>query len=617
MKMRLTIPVCLLLALVAGLVPAQDARPRFPLTSTDECFKCHFTPAANPAADPFAESRDFCNVEAAATWLADDKHRQSLALILTGPGRELTERIVGEKIETLLRFDLSPSDAAAPGALAVRNVRFADPPAEGEARNAYGRGVATLRQCFACHAPVEERQVGAAKRTTIENGVSCQACHGAGLAYEAPHQKPLWRLVKASDKETEFGLRDLRNPATRAALCASCHVGTKSQQWGLAGENVSRFVRHEWYAKGHPPLPGLEFVTFAAHQPAHWRTIQEKLLRPEGFRYYAAGADAADADEYLRFVLRTDRIRLAGSYREANPGSFSPEPERDMARAKEVLVSGLGTLGTYAALVRDAADDEGTWPDFALYDCGACHHELASNFPSATRVRRNLTPGRPPPAFWTFSLARLGAKQAEMDIEPDLADLDAAFSARPLGDRELVRSAADKLSIACTDASRALAAQPLDREAASALLTRLAHPQHDVERDYHAARQTAWAIREVLKDLAGVPHRNYALLGPEIAPPPESIVPQPLVELLGGIRGARSAAEYEQLRARIDGLFDAAPAANGEVNWHPPLRLRLPAGQRQQVLANLPAWLDAIAAYDPAFFQMKLKPIQAAFPQAK
>ena len=616
MTSRSTIPASLLLLLVATFAAAQEVRPRFPLTSTDECFKCHFTPAANPAADPFAQSRDFCNVEAAATWLAEDKHRQSLALILTGAGRELTERIIGEKIESLLRFDLVPPNPAAPGALAVRNVRFAEEPAEGDQRERYGRGIQTLRQCFACHAPVEERQAGAGQTSTIENGVSCQACHGPGLAYEAPHQKPLWRLVKASDKESEFGLRDLRSPARRAELCASCHVGTLSKEWGMAGEEVSRFVRHEWYALGHPPLPGLEFVTFAAQQPAHWRTIQEKLSQPGGFRYYAAGADAADADEYLRFVLRTDRIQLAGSYREANPGSFSPEPEKDMARAKEVLVSGLGTLGTYAALVRDASSDEEMWPDFALYDCGACHHELVSKFPSAVRVRRNLTPGRPPPAFWTLALARQGAQRAGSDLEPLLAELDAAFSARPLGDPELVRIAAEKLAVACQDASRALSAGPLDREAATALLVELAHPQHDVERDYHAARQYAWAIRECVKDLAGVPHRNYALLDPAFAPP-AAVVPQSLVELLGGMRDVRSPAEFEQLRARIDGLFDDSAPAPGMINWHQPLRLRLPAGQRQQVLANLPAWLEAIASYDPAYFQQKLKPIQAAFPQAK
>ncbi|MCI0361160.1 MAG: cytochrome c family protein [Planctomycetaceae bacterium] len=601
---------------------AQTASPpaKFPLVSTDDCFKCHFTPAGNPA---FAESRDFCHIETAAIWQQQDKHSQSLALMVTGEGRKLTQRIVGVKLEDVLRFDIVPPGAAtletaAPGTalrtLAVQNVDFAPPP-EGAARADYDRGVATLKQCFACHAPVGERVAGGGKRKTIENGVSCQACHGAGMAYETVHQKPLWRLVKADDKEREFGLADLRNPARRIELCASCHVGTRSHDWSFSGEPTERFVRHEWYAKGHPPLPGLEFVTFAAQQPAHWRTVQEKLFRPEGFRYYRTGADAEDARNFLQFVLRTDKVTLAESYVTANPASFSPDPAQDMARAKEVLVSGLGVLATYAALVRDVNQAADAGLEFSVYDCGACHHELRSDFPTTTRVRRNVAPGRPPPAFWTLALARLGAAQAAIELEPAIAELDAAFSARPFGDRERMHAAADALSKLSWRASRDLAHQPLDNAAATKLLTQLAHPQHDVERDYHAARQYAWAIRELVKDLAGVPHRNYTLVGAEFHRPPASFVPEPLVKLLGGVQGARVPAEHEEVRRRIDALFDGVPSSMpGDMNWHMPLRLALPAGQEQHVIANLPDWLTAVATYDPEFFRTKLAPLQQAYP---
>jgi|GEM_PF-5658024 len=611
-----------------GRTLAQQAAPptKFPLVSTDDCFKCHFTPAGNPA---FAESRDFCHIETAAIWQQQDKHSQSLALLVTGEGRKLTERIVGVKLEDVLRFDIAPlateaagtappggatPDTAAPRALAVHNVDFAPPP-EGAGRADYDRGVATLKQCFACHAPVGERVAGGEKRKSIENGVSCQACHGAGIAYETVHQKPLWRLVKAEDKEREFGLVDLRNPARRVELCASCHVGTRSHDWSFSGEPTERFVRHEWYAKGHPPLPGLEFVTFAAQQPAHWRTVQEKLFRAEGFRYYRAGADAEDARNFLQFVLRTDKVTLAESYLAANPNSFSPDPAQDMARAKEVLVSGLGALGTYAALVRDVNQASDAGPEFSVYDCSACHHELRSDFPTTTRVRRNNTPGRPPAVFWTLALARLGAARAVADLEPAIAELDAACSARPFGDRERMHAAADALSKLCWAASRDLTRKPLDRAAATALLAQLVHPQQDVDRDYHAARQYAWAIRELVKDLAGVPHRNYTLVGIEFPKPPASFVPEPLVKLLGGVQGARVPAEHEEVRRRIDSIFDNAPAGMpGEVNWHMPLRLKLPAGQQQQVIANLPDWLAAVATYDPEYFRAKLVPLQQAYP---
>ncbi len=600
-------------------VRAQEAVPpsppkKFPLVLTEDCFKCHFTAAGNPA---FAESRDFCHIETAAIWQHQDKHSQSLALLVTGEGRKLTEKIVGVKLENVLRFEIMPTDPAAPQTLAVHNVRFADRPAAADEAAAFDRHVATLKACFACHAPVEERVVGDRTRTTIENGVSCQACHGAGLAYEAPHQKPLWRLVKADDKEREFGLRDLRNPARRIELCASCHVGSLGVHWGLVGESNPRLVRHEWYALGHPPLPGLEFVTFAAQQPAHWRTVQEKLFRPEGFQYYQTSADANDAQEYLDFVLRTDKIKLAGSYLAANPASFSPDPKSDMARGKDVLISGLGVLATYAELVGSIrAADATAGPEFSIYDCTACHHELRSDFPTAARVRRPGLPGRPPPAFWTLALARLGAAQARADIEPAIAELDAAFSARPFGDPEGMPAAAKGLAEQCWAAAQNLATQPLDNAAATQLLARLAHPEHDVDRDYHAARQYAWAIREVVKDLAGVPHRNYALLADAgVAGPPPATVPPQLVKLLGGVQGARVPAKHEEVRRRIDALFDRGdPVVPGAVNWHLPLRLRLPAGQEQQVIGNLPDWLAAIATYRPEEFRAALAPIQRAYP---
>jgi hypothetical protein len=606
--------VLMLAARVAGeaaCLGQEPAPPAFPLVSTQDCFNCHFTDARREA---FAQSRDFCNIETAAIWQHEDKHSQSLALLVTGEGRKLTERIIGASLADVLRFEISPPDPAAPQTIVVRDVGFAAPP-DGPAREAYDRHVATLKQCFACHAPIGER-VGAGKpEPSIENGVSCQVCHGAGGAYETVHQKPQWRLVTAQDKEQRFGLRDVRHPVARIQLCASCHVGTRRREWSFSGEPTERFIRHEWYALGHPPLPGLEYVTFAAQQPAHWRTVQEKLYRPEAFRYYRPDADRTDAENYARFVLRADDVKLAESYLAANPGSFSPDPGSDMARAKDVLISGLGVLATYAELV-GAAQVEGArgGPEFAVYDCTACHHELRSDFPTASRVRRPGAPGRPPPALWTLALARLGAAQARADIEPAIAELNASFAARPFGDPERMRAAAGALARQCWTAAKTLAGQSVDRAAAEQLLAQLVHPQHDVDRDYHAARQYAWAIREVIKDLAGLPHRNFAILGAEFAGPPEALVPPPLVEMLGGVQGARVPAEHEEVRRRIDGLFDRTPPGPGAVNWHMPLRLALPAGQKQQVIGNLPEWLAAIASYQAEDFRTAIAPLQRAYP---
>jgi hypothetical protein len=610
---RSILAIAAALAMLAAATNAALAQaPRFPLSSTNDCFKCHFGPPPTPQSpDRFGENRDFCHLEAAATWEVDDKHRKSLALLLNSANLPLTEQIVGFDVESVLDFKLTNTDPTRPQLASVESVQFRPAPQEPEALRVHEAHVATLRQCFACHAPVEERVKGS---PSIENGVSCQACHGAGLAYLGPHQDSRWRLVKAADKEAEFGLRDLRSPIKRTALCASCHVGTFSQEWGLLGENVHRFVKHEWYAKGHPPLPGLEFVTFAAQQPAHWRTVQEKLFAASDFKYYAGGADPGEANDYLAAVIRNPKVALAPNYLAANPGSFSPDPSQDMARAKDMLISGLGVLKTYAELARDASRDDASWPDFAIYDCGACHHELRSKFPSAARPRRTGLPGRPPAAFWTLALARLGARQLGDEqagaLDAAVAEFETAFTAQPFGNREQIAATASKLAALCGQSGQALAAQPLDKRAAEALLSRLVNPENDIERDYHAARQYAWAIREVIKDLSGVPHLNYTIPRAGLAPPPPGLVPEELVVLLGGPRKAEVPVEHEAVRRRIDKLFDGGRP--GDELWHTPLRLRLPAGQEQQVVGNLADWLAAIAAYDPKQFQERLEVIRAA-----
>src|SRR5947209_12356109 len=62
-------------------------------------------------------------------------------------------------------------------------------------------------------------------------------------------------------------MTDLWDPAKRTALCASCHIGNKEQ---------GKFVTHEMYAAGHPPLPGFEVATFSNQMPRHWQYLKEK-----------------------------------------------------------------------------------------------------------------------------------------------------------------------------------------------------------------------------------------------------------------------------------------------------------------------------------------------------
>ena len=597
-----------LLLAIAVTTAAQETpqRPTFALSTTGDCIDCHFAPPSAATSDSFAPD-GFCNREEGAVWLTRDKHRQSLYLLVSEENRPLTEQILGFPLKDVLQYELVPPDADSPRRELVRGVRFVE--------NADATKVTLLRQCLACHAPVEERAQANRKVTTIEYGVSCQACHGAGRTYETAHRRPVWRALKAEAKEQLFGMRDLRNPVTRVELCASCHVGSADGKFGFTGdEQTVRFVKHEWYAKGHPPLPSFEFVTFATQMPAHWRPLPEKLADDKPFQFYQEKPADIDISDFLdNDVPRSVKIEaseFANGYLEANAASHSPEPAADFFRSRDVAISGVGVLSAYAALLANAPP--ALAGDFALYDCSACHHELRSRFPSQSRVRRTVTAGRPPPAYWTLALARAGTKQLSeskdlvQELESAIAELDQAFSARPLGDPVRIKAAAQQLGQCCAKISQSLARQPMGQDQAARLLADLAHPAGDPDRDFQAARQHAWAIREVMADLAGLPLRIDAGAGDGLK------LKQPLSPALASLLSPAAGMEENpaHIRERIDSLF-------GDDAWHGPLRLRLPSGQKETIVGHQREFLEAISSYDPQWFRQRLAPIQQAFPQSK
>ncbi|MDX1946761.1 MAG: multiheme c-type cytochrome [Pirellulaceae bacterium] len=582
-----------------------QAPPTFHATSTDNCIGCHFRDPIPGQRDSFAGSKDFCRRQQGSLWSHEDKHRQSLLLLLRpAKNLELTERILGFPIADVLDFE--PAElTAVPDLERLKKPISFRPGAKQEQ-------ITKVQQCLSCHAPLAE-PIDAnplQKLTTLEFGVSCQVCHGLGREYELAHARSTWRLVKASAKEQKYGMTDLRDPVERANLCVSCHVGSVTT-------TPPRFVRHEWYANGHPPLPSFEFSSFSTQEPPHWRPIQEKLAQPAGFNYARGSLTmddrAAIAGSDFRGVLQADD--LAENYFAANPGSYSTSPEQDWGRTKDVAISSLAVLRGYAALIAD-------WPaneplDFSHFDCGSCHHELRSEFPSSFRVRRTGVVGRPPAALWTTALPRLAAGSVGPANPPELAKFDTAimqlnqgYSARPFGDRTIVTEAAQELKATCDLLGASLARMPTDAAAGKALLAKLLNPANDDHRDYHAARQIAWATCEILKDAAGVPERNFALAEPEENDKPEpapKLTPE-ILKLLRGPGNAQIAADNKFVRERIERIFNE-PIYGTESN---PLHLKLPAGQTETVTGHLAESLAAIAAFDPQLFNKRLKEIREA-----
>ncbi len=78
----------------------------------------------------------------------------------------------------------------------------------------------TLQQCLSCHAGWDNaREEFDYEIIKYGTGVSCESCHGPSSNWLEPHSKSDWRTVDPHQKETKFGMVDVRNP-----VCAPSNV---------------------------------------------------------------------------------------------------------------------------------------------------------------------------------------------------------------------------------------------------------------------------------------------------------------------------------------------------------------------------------------------------------
>ena len=162
-------------------------------------------------------------------------------------------------------------------------------------------------KCLACHA-LSVAATDRAESFELNDGVSCESCHGPASGWLGPHTVKDWsheRSVK------ELGMIDLRDVAVRSHICLHCHLGT-----------AEKFVDHQMIAAGHPDLT-FELNLFSAVMPRHWK--DSKDAHYSGTKEWAVGQS---------MQLRDSLARLARRARSS------------------------------------------TWPEYAEYDCFACHHNL-------------------------------------------------------------------------------------------------------------------------------------------------------------------------------------------------------------------------------------------------
>jgi len=175
-------------------------------------------------------------------------------------------------------------------------------------------------KCLVCHA-LYPRNEEKAREFDINDGVSCESCHGPSSQWLGPH------TARDSDheKSVALGMYDTKNLRLRTEKCLTCHLGTSE-----------KYVDHEMIAAGHPDLV-FELDSFQAVEPVHW--VEKVPGHP----------DQPEKDPLLG--VRQWSIGQAVQLRESM--------NRLVRRVK-------GTEGKKGVV----------WPEYGELDCFACHHSL-------------------------------------------------------------------------------------------------------------------------------------------------------------------------------------------------------------------------------------------------
>jgi hypothetical protein len=334
-----------------------------------------------------------------------------------------------------------------------------------------GTDVTKLEACVNCHS-VPESNIEKLQYVREADGVTCVACHGMYKNWVTEHQFPdkMWSTLTRKEKELRFGMTDLWDPVRRAETCASCHIGNHQQ---------GKVITHAMYAAGHPPLPGIEPAAFGNALPPHWENLNQKS------------------------ETRLKRIMPA------------PNP-KNLESTQLVVLGGLVNLRESLKLLADEAGAikpatvGARWPDFARFDCYACHHELERAEEGSWRQARfrSGAPGRPLAPDWPMALVQLGIEAGDSAsatirqdrLDQSLSKVRHSLKSRPFGDAPTLGPAAREVAGWADSAIQDLQSTVFDAAKARTLLKRLCELAAGRNPDYDSARQIAWAFRVIYRE---------------------------------------------------------------------------------------------------------------------
>ena len=319
------------------------------------------------------------------------------------------------------------------------------------------------KNCVACHTHSALEPLIEEETSVLHAGISCESCHGPSEAYFEKHMEKSWRFLASSEKEA-FGMHDLRDPVSKARNCLSCHLGDIGSD---------RIITHQMYAAGHPPLTSFEIESFSNAMGSHWKRVWDKSEKIQ------RQAEAAD-------------YRTEGA-----------------CQSQRALIGSLVALQQSALFVGDYATaakinpKENVWPELALYDCQACHHEL--QIPSWRQKigSGDLRPGRPSMVHWPRMLSGVALRQsgATTDVDSLLSPFATGLNLRPFGSPDSVAPTLEELILSIATATDALKKWNRDETLSvreSALIALLCEAGMRTG-DFESARQIGWVMVLALK----------------------------------------------------------------------------------------------------------------------
>jgi hypothetical protein len=429
-----------------------DSKPRFEYYGSTNCQRCHYNPIQQDLDDGRVY---FLGMNESKTWSLHDRHSQAFKLLQCERGQAMGVRL--------------------------------------------GWDVTHDQRCLSCHADWRSDRHPAPDDDVLSEGVACEACHGPSSRYINDHSLPKWRTLSLTERSAEFGMTMLRDTSQRAKVCLSCHIGNAEQ---------GKVITHEMYAAGHPPLPSFELSDFSQSMK-HWDDIPNQLARIQHDQPSHADKTRKDLS-FLQQQLGEDQSTVP-ALKIALYGAVLTLRQSVQLLADEAGGTVRRPANTNSEKPSGSDSTAAVWPEFALYDCGMCHHDL--RYPAWRQARaEGGSPGRPQIPRWPQALVGVAidqvsgtdptaAEKIKRDFASQLANLDAPFIKQPFGNASTIAEPATQLTAFLDNLLGQMKQLPYDRRSAIAALRQLCNAATEKAPDYDSARQLAWAFETIYESL--------------------------------------------------------------------------------------------------------------------